>query len=343
MARPLAISGLGMVSCLASGAEMNAAAMRCKYSNFLPTDFYISNSMERQIGAKAEGFDLIGINHLIDMSTTAILQALEDSDLALDEIPLVVAFPSTEQIPNAWGEGFHSVFLQRLQAQLPQLKFSASSSLICAGRAGTILAINKLQDCIYKEGSQHGLLLGVDSLLNNHRMSLYQDLDEGSRMLNDDSPNGFIPGKAAVAVILSRPDGSTQTCITGVAYASEKITIYSDDILRATGLTEASQKAVKDAETRVCDTNFMLSSVNGESYFFKEVALLQSRALEEKIASFPLWHPADNIGEVGSAVGAAIIVMGHFAFKKAYAPGKRALCLLSNDNEDRGVFVLERK
>ena len=57
-----------------------------------------------------------------------------------------------------------------------------------------------------------------------------------------------------------------------------------------------------------------------------------------------LLHPSDSIGEVGAAIGGAMVVMDYYALLKGYAPGARGLHLISNDdNPHRGAFVMEKR
>ena len=94
------------------------------------------------------------------------------------------------------------------------------------------------------------------------------------------------------------------------------------------------------AEMEVHHTQYRVSSVSGESYFFKEAALALSKSLKQKVPAHRLLHPADSIGEVGAAIGGAMVVMDYFALTKGYAPGKTSLHLISNDNCQRGAYIM---
>ena len=342
MARPLAVCGLGMVSCLAWGAKINAAAMRCGYSNFLPTEFYIERTREQQLGAVAFDCERVGTDRLVEMAGPAIEEALQGGQSPITKIPIIVNFPTAMETPGTWPDGLHNVFFHELQSRFTNLTFTLDSLYHRAGKFGIVKGLSQAQTLLYDTQHEYVLLLGVDSLLNNHRIKLYENYNDMQRLLGEENPDGFIPGEAAVAVLLAKPNGTEQTCITGIGYGMEQAVVDSEAVLKAEGLTAAIQNAVKDAGCRVCDTQFIIAGVNGESYYFKEVSLARTKALEQKVISHPLWHPVDSIGETGAAVGGAIIVMGHFAFEKRYAPGARALCVVSNDDEARGAFILER-
>lgn len=342
MTMPIAITGLGMVSCLAQGAKENSAAMRCSYSNFQPIEFYIQNNSEQLLGATATRNIFTGLEHLIEISKAAIDNILNHNNHAFNTIPLIVILPTEKETPLTWKNDYCSIFFNKLQDLFKDIKFSSNSSYHRCGKAGLKNGISQTRSILYDKNQEHVLLLCVDSLLNNHRISLYENYNDTLRLLTENNPDGFIPGEAAIALLLSKPDGTKQTCITGIGHGKEKATIGSDAVLKSEGASNAIKMAAKNAGCKVRDTDFIISSVSGESYFFKEVSIARTKSLEQKVATHPLWHPADNIGEVGAAVGGAMIVMGHYAFEGNYAPGNRAVCLLSNDDENRAAFILER-
>ena len=91
------------------------------------------------------------------------------------------------------------------------------------------------------------------------------------------------------------------------------------------------------------EIDFRFSDVGGESYGFREQALMLSRLLKEHREWTPLWHNAESIGETGAASGVGQLVVVHHAFRKLYAPGPRVSCVASADSGDRAVAVLERQ
>lgn len=55
---------------------------------------------------------------------------------------------------------------------------------------------------------------------------------------------------------------------------------------------------------------------------------------------FHIWHPADCIGEVGAAIGPAMLVVTLAASRKAYGDGPNILCHLGNDAGQRAAALL---
>jgi 3-oxoacyl-[acyl-carrier-protein] synthase-1 len=162
-------------------------------------------------------------------------------------------------------------------------------------------------------------------------------------LLGEEHSNGFIPGEAACAVLLSSTIGrAPEVVIAGIGVAEEAATIGNDDlVMKGVGLTNAINQASKDAGIAIHETAFRVASVSGEDYFFTETALAHYRTLKKKLPTHPLWHPADCVGEVGAAIGGIMTIMAYYALIKGYAQGNTALCHISNDNPRRGAFIIQ--
>lgn len=87
------------------------------------------------------------------------------------------------------------------------------------------------------------------------------------------------------------------------------------------------------------NTGFRVSSASSENYFFTEATLAQIKTLKQKVDEQPHLHSADCV----SKVGGAITIMTYYAFNKSYTFGKNAICHISNDNSQRGAFVMQYK
>ncbi|VUD46572.1 hypothetical protein TDB9533_00850 [Thalassocella blandensis] len=343
----LAVEALGMISSMADTAEGNAALMRCHYDGFGVSNYLQPFSPEPQIVAEINQYKNIGgLDLLMRLSVDAVKDIKDQCpDLSLNNVPIIVCLPSLERFASYSYEGFESDYFSRLLSTLKVDSQHPGSSYVFGGRTGIIHMLKHAQTLVNNDSCKQVLLIIADSYLNSDSFSYFSGdiYNNGRRLIGDEFSNGFVPGEAAVAVLLGNPGTSfTQTCITGLGLGEEPSIIGSGEVLRADGLSEAIRQASASSATPVCETDFRISSANGEEYWFREASLAQSRTLEKKRPSHPLWHPADSIGEVGAAVGGAMIVMAHYAFEKGYAPGSAALCQISNDNSERGAFILER-
>jgi 3-oxoacyl-[acyl-carrier-protein] synthase-1 len=340
----MGIAGLGMVSCLANGSPLNAAAMRCGYDGFHRLDFNQPYSDQAQVGAAIES-DLSGIPRLTHMLVQAISEAIEPLPNGHKELPVLLCLPEISPPSYFNNEPAIQSIVDQLFEDLHLDMLHPRISALWRQRCGFVSALVEAQTMIYQQNQDYVLIAGLDSLLDPAILAHYGgDLyGEGCRLLSDNCSNGFIPGEAATAVLLCKPSRhDTKVVIAGVGEGQECAVIGEEDqVLRAQGLTQAINKASRDAGIPIHETSFRIASVSGEDYFFREASLAQYRSLKQRVPEHRLWHPADSIGEVGAAIGGAMVVMVYYAFVGHYAPGNMALCHISNDNAQRGAFIMQ--
>ena len=110
--------------------------------------------------------------------------------------------------------------------------------------------------------------------------------------------------------------------------------------MRADGLTNAIKVALDEAQCGLGDMDFRITDITGEQYYFKEAELALNRLLRRHKEHFYLWHPTDCIGEVGSAIGIALLTVALASGRKSYAYGDNIICQQGNDPGQRAVAVL---
>lgn len=133
---------------------------------------------------------------------------------------------------------------------------------------------------------------------------------------------------------------SAQLLCLGLGRGTEPAALASEQPLRAEGLTEAIKSALSDAGCDMGDLDFRITDNSGEQYYFKEAALALSRTLRVRKEEFDIWHPADCIGEVGAAIGTALLAKTLSACQKAYTRGRSILVHAGNDGGRRAAAVL---
>ena len=159
---------------------------------------------------------------------------------------------------------------------------------------------------IQKQQASHVLLLGVDSWLNTPDIAqaLHQD-----RLLTEDQPSGFIPGEAAVALLLgpvpatpsNQPPGLH---IIGSAQAKEPATLLSRAPCYGKGLAAAIEAALTQAGIKAHEVNLRLADLAGEEFFFEESSYAWSRLLRADLpANHQFIQPANCLGHIGAAFG----------------------------------------
>ncbi|SEK88308.1 3-oxoacyl-[acyl-carrier-protein] synthase-1 [Roseateles sp. YR242] len=212
------------------------------------------------------------------------------------------------------------------------------SRLVPLGQVSGIAAFD-LADAILDRGlARHCIVAGVDSFLHQEVVEAFM---RHRRVLTPSNSNGFIPGEAAGAVLLSReaPRGP-HLRITGWATDRESGTIESDEPLTGRGLQKAIEGALARAGTDIYATQYRTTDLNGEHYKFKEAALALGRVMRRRHSElFDVWHPCEWIGEVGAAI--VPCMLGHQLWVSARdaAPGPQCLGHAGTDSGERGAYV----
>jgi 3-oxoacyl-[acyl-carrier-protein] synthase I len=337
---PLAVAGLGMVSSLGAGSEANAAAFRCGYDGFqIPR----KGKVRYRYAPAPLDPAIRGLSRLVVLTVPAINEALENLNEKSHSLPVLFCLAEETRPGCHIASGYPERLIEALNQEVNIDLYHPESSYYCAGRAGFASALRDAQRLCTEQEHEFVLIVGIDNLTTSSAINAFMGGNHSPcRLLTPDNSDGFIPGEAATALLLSRSGhAEEQTWITGVGLAKEPAPLDSEEVHTSRGLTEAIRNAAIQAGTQVADTDFVIAGLSGESWFFVEASNAIHRTMEHTRATHPLWHPADSIGEVGAAIGPAIVVMAHYAFSKGYAPGPKALCHLSNDDHRRGAFILE--
>jgi 3-oxoacyl-[acyl-carrier-protein] synthase-1 len=274
---------------------------------------------------------------IVEMLRRVVVECLAASpDVGVAEVPLLLCLAEEER-PGRLA-GLDSRLVEEVGRAAGVSFDRRFSEVILKGRAGVAFALMRANALLEERAISHVLIAAGDSLLVAGTLTGYVNQ---RRLLTERNSNGFIPGEAAGALLVSRPTGPGQHLLCeGIGVASETAPIGGDAPLRADGLTHAMKTALADAGCAMHEIDFRIADLSGEHYYFKEATLALSRTLRTRKEEFDLWHPADCIGEVGSAAGVAGLTVAWMACRKSYAPGARILCQVGNDAGDRGVLVL---
>jgi 3-oxoacyl-[acyl-carrier-protein] synthase-1 len=329
-----------MVTGVGLNAAASCAAIRCAIDNFSETRF-IDKGGEWIIGSQVQLEEpWRGLPKLVHMVVPAIRECLAQiGSVKPDQIPLLLCVAEKERPGRL--DGLDSQLFQEIQSELG-LRFHPRSGVIAKGRVGGAVALGATRELIYEQRVPLCIVAGVDSFLVSGTLAAY---DEKSRLLTSQNSNGFVPGEAAAAILVSAspsPYASTTPHVicTGIGTGHEKATIDSDEPLRADGLVQAFRAAFEDAQRGFEDVDYRLSDANGEQYWFKEAALAMTRSMRTRKENLYLWHTADCIGESGAAAGPCGLCMVLSAARKGFAPGPGVLCHFGNDIGDRVALLV---
>ncbi len=335
--QPLAIVDSGMVTGVGLTSAASCAAIRCAIDNFQETRF-IDKGGEWIMGCEVplEG-PWRGKVKLIKMLSTALSELLEKHPkLNAEDVPLLLCLSEHERQGRVIDDD-NSFFISLLEEM--DIEFHEKSRVIAQGRVSVSVALARARELIYKRTVSQVIIAGVDGLLVGPGLSFYED---NERLLTSQNSDGFIPGEAAAAILVSLPvaDGESHLICTGLGFGVEQSTIDSDLPLRADGFVKAINDVTIDAGCDIGDVDFQIASVSGEQYWFKEASLSVLRTLRVRKEEFDIWHPADCIGEVGAAIGPVMLSVAITAVTKGYAPGKNIICYFSNDDGKRAATIL---
>jgi 3-oxoacyl-[acyl-carrier-protein] synthase-1 len=339
--RPLAVLGSGAVTAVGFNAPATWAAIRAKVSGTRVDNLWDPSGAEYMAVARPrtpqwwEGADLLGVLAAsavsecldilppeIDRASIPVLLLLEPEDRPWkdDELPDVIA----------------ATLAERLGYPLP------SGSATLAGRGKLLPAMLHAEELLTSHKSPFVVIVGVDTFLRQH---VINEFIEQRRVLTTTNSNGFIPGEAACAVVLGlagrAPAGELR--VVGYGHGLEPGTIESDAPLTGDGLTDALRMALSEAGITMAQTNYWLTDQNGEHYKAKECTIAQIR-LERRDRPAPkpyqIWHPIQQLGEIGSAIGPGLLGLASAAAAGGFAPGPIALLTVGEDDGERSAFVL---
>ncbi|VAW85137.1 3-oxoacyl-[ACP] synthase [hydrothermal vent metagenome] len=333
--QPIAILNSGLVTSVGMTTDSSCAAIRVGISNAQETRF-IGADGEWVMGHKVTlEQPLQGMTKLVKMAVMAIRESLaEVPKNQWKTIPLLLCVAERERPGRL--EFLDDQLFNKVQQEL-KVEFAPGSSVIPYGRVSVAMALQQARQFIYSDEIPLVLIVASDSLLNWPTLSVYVNDD---RLLSNDNSNGFIPGEAGAAILVSKPDTTSQLCCLGIGVATEKAHIDSEEPLRADGLTNAIAAALADASREMHELDFRICDVSGEQYYFKEAALALSRSLRRSKEDFDIWHPADCIGEVGAAAGVVMLIVANVACSKAYSKGINILAHMASDPGLRVAIVL---
>lgn len=332
---PLAITGVGMVTGVGLNAPATCAAIRCAIDNFQDTRF-MDNGGEWIMGCEVPlEQPWRGKTKLLKMAAMAIRECLQGNPkLNPQATPMLLCLSEHERKGRVIDDD--NQFFLDLQEEL-QLQFHEKSRIIAHGHAAVGVAMKHARRLIQEFGCSQVLIAATDSLLVGATLAHFE---EHERLLTSNHSNGFIPGEAGAALLVEPYSGQkNQLVCTGLGFGVEKAHVYSEEPLRADGLTAAIKEALDDAGCKMGDLDFRITDVSGEHYAFKEASLVLLRLLRKRKETFDIWHPADCVGEVGSTLGLIMIGVLKTACEKAYSKGNHILAHLCDDDGKRSSMI----
>ncbi|NHZ95833.1 hypothetical protein [Massilia sp. CCM 8734] len=230
-------------------------------------------------------------------------------------------------------------------------RFAAQSRVYAYGQAGAAMALNEAFDLA--RSHPFVLIAAVDSYANADTLLA---MHRAGRVLSSVNTHGFIPGEAACALLVARPDQITQVAprfsnrrstapaapeatlfCTGLGIARELAVIGGAAPNRAIALSAAINTALGGLPADSGSVGLRISGQSSEDFYAKEFALAAARM---NVSATPLWMLADSLGETGAAAGLLALAWAYASAHKGYAPSYNMLCLMASDEGERSAALL---
>lgn len=349
MTATLRVVAMGALTAVGLTSAQTCAAVRAGISAVAASDFLLQSAdWERVLAAstalRPRASDSNPVRRALALARFAIEECLESAALAPRRTALLLGVPEPERLDrwHGWyGEDLHVVFGAEL---LP--RFHASSRLLAHGHASALIGLKIARELLEAGTVDVCLVGGTDSMLNSADLD---GLEKGWRLHRSGEPNGLVPGEGAALVGLAR---AAQTGTRHAAYpAVEILGIGLDAEESATsqasggqptgaGMVRALRKSLQEAQLPEGSVGLRITDVNGERYRAMDAFLAVSRYYRTHREGLPLWHPAENIGDIGAAVGGLLLQIASRALVRGYAPAQTVMCEASSDSGLRAACLV---
>jgi len=337
MAR-LSIVAAGMVTPVGFNFESTCAAIRAGVSGIEQANLWDAENGEYLPAGKVhlpQWWE--GIGKLADLAAPAVWECLQAAKPeAPNQIPLLLGIAPKDRpqrLPRLDEE-----ILDEVEWRL-ELKRHPESRVFAAGNVSGILALETAQSILEARGAKYCVVAGVDSFLQQNVMEAYM---EQRRILTSSNPNGFLPGEAGCALLVTLDNSRAGLRIDGLAYGPGEPPVTSDQPTRHLLLTQLVRKALEQASLRFEDTFYRNSDINGEQHKFLEASFIPSRIQRAPLPFLhDLWHPVEFIGEIGAAHVPCELALSLYCGQHQPGIGPRSIHHFGNDSGERAALVVE--
>lgn len=321
--------------CCAVGYQLDAAecALRANMDHFQESDFLTQGGEPIRV-ARLPDNDRWGAQRIAQWIKLAVHDCLQGvADFDASQVPLIVLCPTQDRpmVNDDWCRDTY-----RFAEKAIGLQFDERSAILPGGRAGFAQALQLAHSWFSQSTLERVLLVGADSYIDSASINHY--LSQG-RLLVTGNRDGFLPGEAAAALLLTRGGKAAGLHIDGVGVAQEAGRPDGSVPSRAQALGTAIRQACQQAGIEPSQLQFRMSDQNGEAFFAREAANALTRVMWGGGPQLPVLTTADCIGEVGAATGPVMLAYLSRLQARTDGPGPIGLVHLANDNGLRGAVI----
>ena len=332
------LGAVGMVCPLGLRGPPACAAIRCDLNDHQELHYH-DQFGEPIVGSQMPGWFEHGTprtERIIQLAARAIEDALRElGPEALTHYPLILALASTlgPRQQREIAVGLAARLSERAGVQLDADKFG----LVVEDGAGAYRSLGWARELLAQGQCEACIVCASDSLIAARELLR---LERARRLLGPDNGDGLIPGEAAACVLVSRSPRDALAHILGLGLGTEPATLTNDTPLRADGLVQAARAALGEAGLGLHEIDLRLADLTGESFFFKEQALLPARVMSATRPELPVWTCATSLGHTGAAAGLCNLLLPIAAHQRGYAPGPLSLACAGSELGLRAALVL---
>jgi len=358
MNKGVIIHRTGMITAVGLGAAQTSASVKAGVAGFKESSVYdsrfepfvLATLPEDVLPALAEELDDVpGLTsrqrRLLRLLTPVFEEVLRDlAETGMKgEIPLFLATP--ERHPEL-ADPVSADFLDHLAAQVGTHGIPVDwerSSLVPAGRAGGLMAVDRAIRFLLSGGGEFALAGGVDSFLD---LMLLGTLDRDRRIQSSHTMDGFIPGEGAAILLLGRPGASAipelgkMATLVGVGLGQEPGHRYSEAPYKGDGLAAAFSSLLSDSKVLRRPVPTVFAGLNGENFGGKEWGVAYLRSNKELLPDATVEHPVDCFGDLGAALGPVMSGLAALGIQDGTYEAP-ALVWCSSDGPERAAALVD--
>ncbi len=351
----LAVTGHSLVCPVGLNAIHACAAIRAGISRLTEHESYFALLPEGPAAAASEGpepiiagkvptlsDDIDGPDRLRGLALATLQGLIAETGLRRKDLlrtGLFIALPTADVATAPWqlGKNFAPELCKRSGlGQWPTVRTfegGAAAALKAVETARALLEAGTLDFCV---------VLAIDTLVSADRLT---HLDKTWRLRSLRNPDGLIPGEAGAALLLEtkRSAERRKARIFGllgpVSLASERVPVNADRWSSGDGLCDALRPLL--AGRTGAAGRYILCDLNGEAYRAREWGVTQVRLAREAPPVETLLHPAQAIGDAGTAMAGVLIACACQSFVHGYAPSPVALVWVSSDDGGRAAVAVQ--
>jgi 3-oxoacyl-[acyl-carrier-protein] synthase-1 len=333
----LAIESSGMVCAAGYNARSACAAIRAGVRFLRESHLYDPESGEFLAAGRVRlPHWWEGVGKLAELAAPAIHECLEGVDVDPTGVPVLLGVASP--LRPARGGDLEDRILSEIAHRLG-IRLHAESRVVSGGQVSGAVGVQIAADLLAAGEVERCVVAGVDSYVSHDAAAAYIGQH---RLLTPVNSNGFTPGEAAAAVLLSANtrNRGRRFHIHGLGIAKDAATVDNDEPVTGLALTEAVRHALGQAGCSIEEIAYRITDLNGEHWKFKEASFGLMRIPRRPSPDlFELWHPMEYVGEIGAAIGPLVLAVAKHASEEGYAPGANVLCHFANDDGHRAALV----